>query len=310
LSGLIRPRALRVGARLAVVSPASAAKAELVRAGVERLGAMGYEAVTMGSALARGPLYYAGTVEERVADLHAAFADPAIDGIVCTRGGWGSAELLPWLDAGLVRANAKAFVGYSDHTSLHIWMAQEAGLATFHGPMVAADFAREGGVDEASWGQALGGDAGWFIGAADGMRVLREGVAEGRLEGGCLSIVAEGLGTPYAMRRASVEEPRILFLEDVGVKPYQWDRMLLHLRYAGMLEGVTGIVFGDMTKCVAAEEMGLLEGAVLHALRDFKGPIAMGLRAGHVDGANVMLPLGVRVRLEGGEMEFVEGAAD
>jgi muramoyltetrapeptide carboxypeptidase len=174
--------------------------------------------------------------------------------------------------------------------------------------MVAADFAREGGVDEASWGHALGGDSGWRLGAGDGLRVLREGVAEGRLVGGCLSIVAEGLGTPYALRRASEAEPRVLFLEDVGVKPYQWDRMLLHLRYAGMLEGVMGIVFGDMTKCVAEEEMGLLEGAVLHALRDFAGPIAMGLRAGHVDGANVTLPLGVRVRMEGGEMEIVEEA--
>jgi muramoyltetrapeptide carboxypeptidase len=309
LSGLIRPAALKAGARLAVVSPASAAKAELVQAGVERLRAIGYEAVVMPHALARGPLYYAGTVEERVADLHAAFADETVDGIVCTRGGWGSAELLPWLDAGLVRANAKAFVGYSDHTSLHIWMAQEAGLATFHGPMVAADFAREGGVDGASWAHALGGDVGWRLGARDGLRMLREGVADGTLAGGCLSILAEGLGTPYAMRRASVEEPRVLFLEDVGVKPYQWDRMLLHLRYAGMLEGVTGIVFGDMTKCVAAGEMGLLEGAVLHALRDFEGPIAMGLRAGHVDGANVTLPLGVRVRVVGGEIEFVEGAA-
>jgi muramoyltetrapeptide carboxypeptidase len=299
---MIRPRALKVGARLAVVSPASAAKAELVRAGVECLKGMGYEAVVMPHALARGPLYYAGTVAERVADLHAAFADETVDGIVCTRGGWGSAELLPWLDAGLVRANAKAFVGYSDHTSLHIWMAQEAGLATFHGPMVAADFAREGGVDGASWAHALGGDGGWRLGARDGLRMLREGVADGTLAGGCLSILAEGLGTPYAMRRASVEEPRVLFLEDVGVKPYQWDRMLLHLRYAGMLEGVTGIVFGDMQKCVGLEEMALLEGALLHALRDFNGPIAMGLRSGHVDGANVTLPLGVRVRVEGGEM--------
>jgi muramoyltetrapeptide carboxypeptidase len=273
---------------------------------------MGYEAVVMPHALARGPLYYAGTVEERVADLHAAFADETVDGIVCTRGGWGSAELLPWLDAGLVRANAKAFVGYSDHTSLHIWMAREAGLATFHGPMVAADFAREGGVDGASWAHALGGDVGWRLGARDGLRMLREGVADGTLAGGCLSILAEGLGTPYALRRVS--EPRVLFLEDVGVKPYQWDRMLLHLRYAGMLEGVAGIVFGDMTKCVAAEEMALLEGALLHALRDFDGPIAMGLRSGHVDGANVTLPLGGRVRVDlrerdAGRLEFLEKAS-
>ena len=78
-----------------MVSPASAAKAELVQAGIERLQALGYKTVLMPHALDRGPLYYAGTAEERLADLHAAFADPAIDGIICTRGGWGSAELLP-----------------------------------------------------------------------------------------------------------------------------------------------------------------------------------------------------------------------
>jgi muramoyltetrapeptide carboxypeptidase len=114
--------------------------------------------------------------------------------------------------------------------------------------------------------------------------------------------------------RFLAEEPRILFLEDVGTKPYQWDRMLLHLRYAGMMEHVTGIVLGDMQKCVAPEEMALLEQALLHALRDFEGPVAMGLRSGHVDGANVTVPLGVRVRLDLSErdvprLEFLENAS-
>jgi muramoyltetrapeptide carboxypeptidase len=296
-----------------VVSPASAAKADRVQAGVECLEGLGYEVVVMPHALSRGPIYYAGTVEQRVGDLHAAFADTAIDGIVCTRGGWGSAELLPWLDAELVRANPKVFVGYSDHTSLHSWLARETGLVTFYGPMVAADFSRKDGFDAASWGHALGGDAGWSVGAGDGLRVLRGGVAEGRIAGGCLSILAEGLGTPYAARPATAGEPRILFLEDVGTKPYQWDRMLLHLRYAGMMEHVTGIVFGDMQQCVQPEEMPLLEQAVLHSLKDFAGPVAMGLRSGHVDGANVTLSLGVRVRLDLSErdvprLEFLEGA--
>jgi muramoyltetrapeptide carboxypeptidase len=310
---IIKPAALKSGARLAVVSPASAAKAEKVQAGVECLEGLGYAVVVMPHALDRGPIYYAGTVEQRAGDLHAAFADAKIDGIICTRGGWGSAELLPWLDAELVRANPKVFVGYSDHTSLHIWMARETGLVTFYGPMVAADFSRRDGFDAASWGHALGGDAGWSLGAGDGLRVLRGGVAEGRLAGGCLSIFAEGLGTPYGARAATAEEPRILFLEDVGTKPYQWDRMLLHLRYAGMMEHVTGIVFGDMQQCVGPEEMPLLEQAVLHALKDFEGPVAIGLRSGHVDGANVTVPLGVRVRLDlserdAGRLEFLEGA--
>ncbi len=309
----MKPAALRAGSTLAVLSPASTPRRDEVQAGMERLQGLGYKTLRMANALKPGPLYYAGTVEQRAGDLHAAFADPQVDGIVCTRGGWGSAELLPHLDAALVRANPKAFVGYSDHTSLHLWLEREAGLVSFYGPMAASDFARADGFDRASWLHAIGGDAPWSLTASDGLRVLRAGVAEGTLAGGCLSLYAESLGTPYAALPASAEEPRILFLEDVGAKPYQWDRMLLHLRYAGMLEHVSGIVFGDMRQCVAAEEEVWLEAAVLHALDGFAGPIAIGLRSGHVDGGNVTLPLGVRVRLDLGEeanprVDFLEAA--
>ena len=310
----VKPAALRPGAKLAVVSPASAAKPERVQAGVESLHGLGYRTLVYPHALAHGPLYYAGTVEQRVADLHAAFADPEIDAILCTRGGWGSAELLPHLDAQLIRANPKPFVGYSDHTSLHIWLAREAGLVTFYGPMVAADFGRANGFDAASWGHALGsGDAAWSLGGSDGVRALRAGMAEGTLAGGCISILAESLGTPYAMLPATAATPRMLFLEDIGTKPYQWDRLLLHLRYAGMLEHVTGIVFGDMQQCCAPDEQELLEQAILHSLRDFGGPIAIGLRSGHVDAPNITLPLGVQVRLDlsvqgNPRMDFLEAA--
>jgi muramoyltetrapeptide carboxypeptidase len=304
---VIRPKELKPGARLAIVSPASAAKVELVEAGMERLRGMGYEPVLMPNALARGPLYYAGTVEQRVRDLHAAFADASIDGIVCTRGGWGSAELLPHLDVQLIKANPKVFVGYSDHTSLHIWMRKFAGLVTFHGPMVAADFSRADGADVASWAAVVGASGGaWSVGAAEGLRVLKPGVAEGVFDGGCLSIFVEAVGTPYA---PEVSEG-ILFLEDIGTKPYQWDRQLLHLRYAGQLDGVKGIVLGDMTQCVPAEDQELLERAILHALRDFAGPVGIGLRSGHVGAGNVTLPLGAQARLDlGGEprLEFFRG---
>lgn len=307
---MVKPAALLPGATLAVVSPASTPRPELVQRGMEQLQGLGYRTVLGKHALDSGPLYYAGSLEERLSDLHAAFADAAVDGIVCTRGGWGSAELLPHLDVGLIRAHPKAFIGYSDHTSLHGWLLKEANLISFYGPMVAADFARDGGVELASWRHSLQGNTSWSLSAADGLRVLRGGSAEGRLSGGCLSIFAEALGTPYA---AAVAAGSILFLEDIGTKPYQWDRMLVHLRYAGVLDEVRGIVFGDMRQCVSAGEEEYLERAILHALRDFDGPIAIGLRCGHVHGANVTLPLGIRVRLDLSEagnpaMHFLEAA--
>jgi muramoyltetrapeptide carboxypeptidase len=306
---LVKPAALRAGARLAVLSPASMPVPEKVQLGVERLRALGYVPVLTDHALDRGPLYYAGTREERLADLHAAFADPEIDGIICTRGGWGSAELLPYLNADLIRANPKVFIGYSDHTSLHCWMQNEANLVTYYAPMVAADFARENGVDQPSWDQCFSGAGDWTLGPQAGLRVLRPGVADGVLLGGCISILAQSLGTPYAART----ENSMLFLEDIGTKPYQWDRILLHLRYAGRLDSVRGIVFGDMTQCVAAEEFDYLEQAILHSLRDFAGPIAIGLRCGHVSAPNITLPLNVRVRLDlsnsnGPQLRFLESA--
>ncbi len=188
-------------------------------------------------------------------------------------------------------------MGYSDHTSLHVWLWQECGLQSFYAPMVAADWSQENGVDLPSWLAALENET-YALDEADGMSVLRPGIAAGRLLGGCLAIAEAGLGTPWALR---VEEPCILFLEDINVKPYQWDRMLQHLRFAGLMEHVKGVVLGDMTANVEASEMELLRSACLHALREFEGPVAIGLRCGHVSGGNRSVVLGAMAELECGE---------
>jgi muramoyltetrapeptide carboxypeptidase len=290
----LRPK-LKQGSRIALISPASAAKPELVEQGRAALEAYGYHPTVMPHALDRGPLYYAGTAEHRAADLHAAFADPIIDAILCTRGGWGSAELLPLLDAQLIRANPKVFAGYSDHTSLHVYLWNLSRLPTFYAPMAAADWSNPDGVDLRTWNSALHAESPWSVSATDGIRTLKPGRAEGRLLGGCLSILTESLGTPYAL---NLTEPTILFLEDINTKPYQWDRMLNHLRLAGQLAQVRGIVFGDPGANIQPSELPLLEAACLHALHDFSGPITIGLQSGHMTQQNRSIPLGIWVTME------------
>lgn len=308
---MIKPKALHSGARIAIVSPASTPKPDFVYRGASRLHTLGYEPVLLSSTLASGPVYYAGSIADRVSDLHEAFRNPDYAAVLCTRGGWGSAELLPHLDADLIRANPKPFLGFSDHTTLHTWFAQSCGLVTFYAPMLSPDFARgkrlEDGVDLRSWNAALTKTAPWQLGSREGLRLLRPGThtqtARGTLFGGCLTLLIESLGTPYAL--LPPEGNSILFLEEVGTHPYQWDRMLLHLRYAGILDRVQAVVFGDMEQCLTAtapegraRERDLLEAALLHSLRDFPGPIVIGLQSGHVDTPNVTLPLHIQAELD------------
>ncbi|MGI8770873.1 MAG: S66 peptidase family protein [Acidobacteriaceae bacterium] len=282
------------GARLAVVSLASSANPERVHRGVEALQRLGYLPQLFPTALAKSPPYFAGTPADRLADLHRAFADPTIDGILCTRGGYGSNYLLEGMDLELIRSHPKPFIGYSDYTAIQTWMLDQASMPVFHGPMVAADFALESGVDLPSFQAALGGEA-YILGPAAGLRPLRSGTARGILYGGCLSLLTQSLGTRFAAQT----EGKLLFLEDVGAKPYQADRMLRHLMLAGKLEGVTGIVFGEMLDCSSPNTApSLLEDAIMGVLDRFHGPIAIGLRSGHVSRANVTLPLGVEAELE------------
>ena len=200
------------------------------------------------------------------------------------------------LDLNKIKAHPKIFVGYSDLTALLTYFRDAAGLITFHGPMVAKDWAHEDGVDLASWQAALAGTEGWEVklGADSGARGLVEGTAEGVLYGGCLSILVASLGTPYEIKTAGT----ILFLEDVAAKPFQIDRMLMQLKLAGKLDGVRGIVFGEMRDCVQTANQGYtLEEVILRIVGDLGVPVAYGVRSGHVTAGNITLPIGVRAGL-------------
>ena len=292
-STLSIPAVLR-GARVAVVSPASYPQPERLAQGVEALGRLGFVPSVGRQALAKAHHYFAGTAQARLDDLHAAFLDPAASAIFCSRGGYGCNYLLHGLDLGLVREHPKPFIGYSDMTSLQTWLLDQLGLVSFHGPLVAGDLSSPDGVDEPSLLAALGGER-WFVGEASGLRTLIPGKASGILYGGCITLLAAALGTPYAPRT----EGKLLFLEDRDVKPYQLDRLLRQMILAGKFEGVKGIIFGEMLECVApGQKPGMLDEVILRVLDWFQGPIAIGLRSGHVSRRNVTLAFGIEAELE------------
>src|SRR6185437_8633488 len=201
-------------------------------------------------ALGHGPLYFAGAPAQRLADLHAAFTNKSTRIVAALRGGYGSNYLLDKLDLRLIARNPKPFFAYSDLTGVQLRLLDRIGLPAFHGPMVAADFDAEDGVHLPSFRAALAGQP-YTVGAPEGLRSIKRGSARGAacgiLYGGCLSILAALVGTPFEPKT----EGKILFLEDTGVKPYQVDRLLWQLRQAGKFNRVRGIVFGEMIDCVS-----------------------------------------------------------
>ncbi len=294
-SAKLKPRALRLGYTLGIVAPASCFVREDFEAGCEALRRMGYNPVFDESIFDRD-LYFAGSAERRARELEQMFVRDDVNAIVCARGGYGSNYLLPLLDIATIAAHPKIFIGYSDLTSLMTYLQDAAGLVTFHGPMVAKDLAQPDGVEPRAWAAALSGADPDFNFAADSdMKALVPGSAEGVLYGGCLSMLAASLGTPYEIHTGAT----ILFIEDVAVKPYQIDRLLMQLKLAGKFAGVRGIVFGEMLDCGQPGNQSLsLQEVVTRVVGDLGVPVGYGLRSGHVSRANVTMPFGVAARLD------------
>jgi muramoyltetrapeptide carboxypeptidase len=294
MSSLLKIPVVPSGAAISVVAPASFAQPERVERGLDALRALGYMPRLGQYAAERGPLFFAGSREDRLADLHAAFADESTSAVMCLRGGYGSNYLLDGLDLDVIRNHPKPFFAYSDLTGVQLRLLDQIGLPAFHGPMAAADFYLENGVHRASFQAAIASQS-YQVGPAEGLRTLKPGTARGTLYGGCLSILVSLLGTPYEPQT----EGKLLFLEDVNAKPYQIDRMLWQLRQAGKLEGVSGIVFGEMLDCASSgASPTLLDEVILRNFEDFDGPIAIGLRSGHVSHENVTLTFGVEAELK------------
>jgi muramoyltetrapeptide carboxypeptidase len=280
---------------------------ERLARGVAELESLGFR-VRVPDGIGERVRFTAGTIDRRVAELHGLLADDDVSGVVCARGGSGSTALLGRLDPRLAADHPKVFVGYSDATALHLWFGA-AGLVTFHGPMAARELS-DGAYDRDSFLRAVTGEGAPYATEADDLVALRPGSARGRLVGGCLSLLASAAGTRWAL--ADLHEPRILFLEDVDEPPYRIDRMLVQLRESGALQGVGGIVFGDMKGCAPPIRADFgLEEVLLEALAGLDIPIALGLSSGHASSPAVTLPFGVQARLTCGadtRLEILETA--
>jgi len=297
----IKPPALQPGDTIGIIAPASNIKRDSLEAGCDALRRLGYKPFYLDSILEKN-LYFAGSVERRARELDEMFSGEDVSAIVCARGGYGANYLLDSLNLEKIRAHPKIFMGYSDVTTLLTYLLDSTGLVIFHGPMVTKDFAHSDGVDLSSWNAALSGVSEWVLnlGPESGAKALLAGSAEGILYGGCLSMLAASLGTPYEIHTTGT----ILFIEDVAAKPYQIDRMLMQLKLAGKFADVRGVIFGEMLDCLQNKDQEhTLEEVVLGVIGDLGVPVAYGLRSGHVSRRNITLPFGVRAALDVGKKE-------
>jgi muramoyltetrapeptide carboxypeptidase len=287
----IKPPALRPGDLIGIVAPASNIKIEMLEEGCRELESLGFRTLYRPD-IATSYRYFSGTDDRRVDEFLEMLQNPDVRAIFCARGGYGCSRIIPYVEPKLFRTNPKIINGSSDITSL-LMHVDRGGLTGFYGPMVATAF-RLGttGYDQSILLDLLKGERVQF--PLSHTTVLRPGSAEGRLTGGCLSLVVASLGTPYEIDTTD----SILVLEDLDTKPYQIDRMLTHLKQAGKLDGVRGIVFGEMLNCIQHAKQGYsLEEVILDVLEETKFPILYGFSTGHTSRPNIMVPFGVNARL-------------
>lgn len=291
-----KPRALRRGDRIAIVAPASPFAREEFDRGIQEIRTLGFDPVFDDSVFAR-ERYVAGPASLRAEAFQRAWADPSIAAVIAVRGGYGSGQLLPLLDRDVLVSATKAFIAYSDNTSLLTWLTLAHGIVTFHGPMIERRLSRGAeGYDRDTFIRALMTPAPMGPVTHSRVQVLRSGRATGMLIGGTMTQLAASLGTPYAF---DPPEGCVLFLDEVAERPYRVDRLFTQLRQAGIIDRASGLVFNELPRC--DEATGLVARDVMATLtHDFQGPVLFGLPSGHTDSPTLTLPFGVNATIDAG----------
>jgi muramoyltetrapeptide carboxypeptidase len=299
---LIYPSLLEKGDTIAIVAPASPPdRPEVIDKAVARLKNYGFK-IKPGKHLRERDGYLAGTDEERAADINAAFADPEVKGIFSLRGGYGSCRILPLLDYAAIRANPKVFLGYSDITAMHLAILAKSQLVTFHGSNASSAFERAnlGSCEKmlmADGSRRTPGGGSEILFARDkkhrAVMTLVPGRVKGRLIGGNFTCLLRLMGTPW--------EPdfrgAILFLEDTCEKAYRIDGMFTHLRLAGILDQIGGLVLGQFDYEADKKEPARIKACLEREAKRIGVPSVAGAPIGHFAG-QIVLPQGVDAELD------------
>ncbi|WP_366247783.1 LD-carboxypeptidase [Terribacillus aidingensis] len=284
------------GDTIGIVSPAGPIKREELEQGIKIVESLGLH-VKLGKHVFDKYGYLAGSDSDRAADLNDMFKDNEVKGIICSRGGYGSARIVEMLDYEAIKQNPKVLLGYSDITYLHTAIRQRTGLITFHGPMVASDM---GESDFAKLSYDLLQQ--FFIPqdvvyttAISPLEAIVHGRATGALVGGNLSLLTSTLGTPDEIDTKG----KLLLLEDVSESPYKIDSMLNQLKLAGKLDQAAGILIGDFTDCEAKDPETSLsfDQVLVDYLTDLEKPVLKGFRIGHCN-PNITVPLGTEATMD------------
>ncbi len=245
IRSLLRPPALKEGDVVGVVAPAGPVVTTQLETGLDVLRSMGFKPL-LGKHVHVRSRFMAGPDKDRAQDLMDMFRNPEVRAIFCARGGYGANRILSYLKPAVIRAHPKIVVGSSDITLLLHFLVQKCGLIAFHGPMVAGSFGRaEMKKSSRQFKALLTGDTKTKVFHSPKAKVFSKGVAQGKITGGCLTLLCRSLNTPYEINTRN----RIILIEDVGEPLYRIDGMLWQLKNAGMFKGVRGIIFGEMVNC-------------------------------------------------------------
>lgn len=300
MTDIIKPRSLKKGDCIGIVSPASPPTSlEKIYKGAEYLERLGYR-VKFGNHVEKVYGYLAGTDQERADDINMMFADDSVKAIIAVRGGYGTPRILPLINYRTIRNNPKIFVGYSDLTALQLAIFKKTGMVSFSGPMVGVEMFK--GIDpfteEHFWSCLTSTKKLGEVKNPDGkpFNVLVPGKASGRLIGGNLSLIAAIMGSPYLPSFKG----SILFLEEIEEETYRFDRMLNQLKLANILRDTAGILIAELTDVLTndtSKPFLTVDQVLQEYVSSLKKPVASGLVYGHIP-RKLTIPLGIRATLE------------